>query len=502
MQMDALLKDWLSRREAGCLLETPQRTITFSEAKTWIDLVQVAGALVPPDADARCGRRVGLCCGRADIGLQGLFMLWAQGLVPVLLPDVGLDGATSQALVRRLGLCAILRGNPENQWFLEPCGGAAEAPTGVDLPLSHVGKSALVLLTSGTTGLPRALGFSAAALAAVSRLSWRALVPKANGDVGDASAGVARWLSPLPWHHAGGVAPLLRTLPVGGTWLPWLARPFVADEFCRYGALKGATHLSLVPTQLRRILDAQLRPWPTLECVLLSGDTIPASLLDDARGLKWPVVPAYGQTESLGWIAVAPRARLDAGGALIFFPHDGVTVTQDMDDYALSYASPTQASWSLDLATGHIELLGSQIHTRDMIKLSGEGFRVMGRLDDMILCGGENLDPAAIEDAVCRVTGASAAVAFGVADGQWGQIPACVFTLPDETADASNAASRSACNAALRALASLPALLRPRRVCIAQAFELTVEFKRSRRRVALAFSDRLFPLAASLEASP
>ncbi len=488
--MKALLRVWLARRDAGPLLATAHRRVAFSEALGWLDASPASEFAAPCDSGRGRGQLVGLRCGSADVDADGLFMLWARGLVPVLLPEADVEAATRQALADHLVLGAMLRRGEDDRWSLEAFPASPAKQKCPELALAHMEASALVLLTSGTTGLPKAVGFSAAALASVGRLSWGALESHGAGDAGP---GTVRWLSPLPWHHAGGLAPLLRTLPIGGTWLPWASRPFIPDDLCRYGAAEGATHLSLVPTQLRRVLEAQQRPWSALRCVLLSGDDVPMRLLTDARERGWPVLPAYGQTESLGWIAAAQHAGLDSEEVVTFFPHEGVSVTQDPADRALRYTSPTQASWSLDPATGRFETLGSEIETRDRVEFIGEGFRVMGRLDDMILCGGENLDPSMIEAAVCRATGAVAAVAFGVADGDWGQVPACVFALPEGEGSLDARASGSHA-IALNALRALPALLRPRLVCAVEASELMFEHKRSRRQVASACAGKLRPL--------
>jgi O-succinylbenzoic acid--CoA ligase len=128
--------------------------------------------------------------------------------------------------------------------------------------------------------------------AAALRHSARASLDRVGARPGE------RWLCCLPVTHVAGLQVLVRSL-VGGT-EPVLATSADAEAL----AASGCAHVSLVPTQLQRLLGHdgadQSTPLAGFSCVLLGGAAAPASLLAAARDAGVPVVTTYGMTETCG----------------------------------------------------------------------------------------------------------------------------------------------------------------------------------------------------------
>ena len=155
--------------------------------------------------------------------------------------------------------------------------------------------TAVVIGTSGSTGTPKGVELSAAAL----RHSARASLARLGVRPGE------RWLCCLPATYIAGLQVLVRSL-VSGT------DPVLADRAdAETVASSGCAHVSLVPTQLQRLLPDRhadipinryipLGPLAGFSSVLLGGAAAPTALLDAARAAGVPVVTTYGMTETCG----------------------------------------------------------------------------------------------------------------------------------------------------------------------------------------------------------
>jgi len=125
--------------------------------------------------------------------------------------------------------------------------------------------TAVVIATSGSTGRPKAVELSAAALLSSATASLRRIGARPG----------QRWLCCLPTFHVSGLGVLVRSL-VAGT-----DPVFAATPSPRVIAASGCAFASLVPTQLRRLLDAGAGPG-SLEMVLLGGAASAEALLAEA----------------------------------------------------------------------------------------------------------------------------------------------------------------------------------------------------------------------------
>lgn len=289
----------------------------------------------------------------------------------------------------------------------------------------------VVLWTSGTSGRPRGVALSWAALAAHVDAASRHLEldPARNA-----------WLATLPLAHIGGLMVVVRALLTGSR---LVALGAVAPDVIP-GLLTGAglpprlrerpvTHASLVPTQLLRLLDAtgDAVPPETFRCVLLGGAQTPRALLDRALAARWPVALTYGMTEMSSQVATALPGQVRAKPGSVGKALPGVEV-RIAEGGEVLVRGPAQATAYLDgtaLADG-----GGWYHTGDLGRLDDDGdLWITGRRSDRIVSGGVNVDASEVEETLRGHPAVADACVVGVPDDEWGEaVAACVVPVAGE----------------------------------------------------------------------
>jgi O-succinylbenzoic acid--CoA ligase len=305
---------------------------------------------------------------------------------------------------------------------------------------------AVVLFTSGSTGPSRGVVLSrqsliANAQASAWHLGWR------DDDC---------WLACLPFAHAGGLSIVIRSLLA--------EKPVIVGHL---GDIDRATIASLVPAQLAQLLeDPSWRPPPSLRAVLLGGAAAPPSLITAALDRGVPVLQTYGLTETFGQVATA---RVP-GGPLVPLPGVEITAGTRESPAPIRIRGPMLASRYLDGTP-----IAPELVTADLGFLEDGVLHVVGRSDDVIISGGENIHPAQVEAVLAACPGVRAAAAFGVPDARWGQLVAAALAVaPTFDRDAALA----------HWYAQLPPHARPRRIAIVDELPRLPSGKLDRRRIA------------------
>ena len=275
-----------------------------------------------------------------------------------------------------------------------------------DIPLERY---ATIIFTSGSTGVPKA------ALHTFGNLYHSARGSNANIPLRPGY----RWLHSLPLYHVGGLSILFRCLLAGAT----VALPQPGTSLGESIANLGATHVSLVSTQLSRLLreGADLG---RLKAVLMGGGPVQPSLVDEALARGLPLHTSYGLTEMASQVTTTPPdASLEelrtAGRVLpsreVSISERGEILVRGETLFA-GYVEGEESDRSLD-AEGWF-------HTRDLGEIDESGYlRVGGRMDNLFISGGENIQPEEIEEALCRLDGIDEAVVVPVLDEEFGVRP-------------------------------------------------------------------------------
>jgi len=278
-----------------------------------------------------------------------------------------------------------------------------------------------VLTTSGSTGAPKGALLTASALLASASATH------------DRLGGPGRWLLALPAEHVAGLQVLLRSMITGTEpGVLDLADGFDPDAFATAARrLPGRRrYTALVPTQLRRLLDAGGAPLAALvefDAVLVGGAAAAEALLLAARAAGVRVVTTYGMSETCG------------GCVYDGTPLGGVRVELDDDGRVLLGGPVVARGYRGGDPGGAFTTTGPEptrwFRTDDLGVLDDDGaLTVLGRVDDVIVSGGLKISPAVVEGVLLTLPGVREAVVVGVPDPDWGErIVACVVAASGAT---------------------------------------------------------------------
>jgi len=302
--------------------------------------------------------------------------------------------------------------------FYQQCESDVAPRQRIDLAATHT-----IIYTSGTTGRPKG------AMLTYGNHWWSAMGSVLNLGLREDD----RWLAPLPLFHVGGLSILMRSVIYG---IPAIVHErFDPAAVNRAIDEDGATIISVVAVQLRRMLDARgAQPYPsTLRHVLLGGGPAPLPLLEECARRGVPVVQTYGLTETASQaVTLAPADALrkvgSAGKPLlpmeIRVEQDGrATATGEPGEIVVRGPTVTPGYADRPEETERA-IRDGWLHTGDLGLLDAEGYLyVLDRRNDLIVSGGENVYPAEVEAALLAHSAVAEAGVVGMDEPAWGQVP-------------------------------------------------------------------------------
>lgn len=287
--------------------------------------------------------------------------------------------------------------------------------------------------TSGTTSKPKTVPLKRRQMKVAAEASSHNFRPEQD----------KYWLLCLPLNHIGGISIILRTLLYGsaiyrmGHFNELMIKEFLGEN-SRFQAA------SLVPTMLKRLLDDPLfKTHREFKSILLGGGPVTGLLLKKSAERGIPVVSSYGMTETCAQIMANPLLApsgmytpLKSVGKP--FPPNRMEIRNE-DRQALGKNQ-----------SGQIWLKGPQVfdgylneednegkfdqegwfNTGDYGHMNGFGhIFIESRRTDLIISGGENINPGEIEVELLRIQTIKEAAVIGVPDEEWGQKVAAIITL-------------------------------------------------------------------------
>ena len=291
----------------------------------------------------------------------------------------------------------------------------------------------LLVYTSGTTGRPKGAMHSVASMQANAVAAIAAQGLKANDRV----------LSVLPLFHVGGLG--IQTLPALAVGAKVLLHPrFEPDAWFDAVEQWRPTTTLLVPAVMRALLEHSR--WASanlssLRFVNSGSQIVPRHLIDafHARGI--PVAQVYGSTETgpvsivlrpdeamanpgmAGRAALGVQVRLAADGELLIRAPNLMRGYFRNADGNAELGADRSARSGIDadgfFATGDLAVLHS--HTGL--------YEIVGRSNELIISGGENIHPAEIENLVAVMPGVAECAAIGLPDQRWGEVPVLVVVM-------------------------------------------------------------------------
>jgi len=274
-----------------------------------------------------------------------------------------------------------------------------------------INRPATIMFTSGSSADPKAAVHTYASHY-YNALGSNENIPLAPGD---------RWLVALPLWHVGGLGILFRTMLAG-------AASVIDDSGARAHVIEQQriTHLSLVSTQLRRLLDQKLSDEAAarLKAILVGGGAVDEGLIREGRDRGWPVCTTYGLTETTSQVTTSAPGDLNSpancSGRLL--PYRELRIAADSEILVRGRT----------LFEGYI--LGDDIdpardddgwfHTGDLGRMDDQDrLIVTGRRDRMFISGGENIQPEEIEQILNRHPKIVECVVVPASDNEFGHRP-------------------------------------------------------------------------------
>lgn len=396
-------------------LLAPERVVTYAELNAFVE--GVARSLFAKDVVP--GARVGIYAKNQWRYIVTLMGILRAGLVACPVSTRWPMPRVQDALANIQAVC-VLTDQPRDSIWAHLAYGLGTVAQEAAIPSETrpfvPGQDATIVFTSGSSGKPKA------ALHTIGNHYYSALGARENMML-EASD---RWLLSLPLYHVGGLAIVFRCLWAGATVVVPQANMPLGQVLQAY----SITHISLVATQLLRLLNEPVTILDSVKAMLLGGSTIPGGLLTEAYKRGLPVHTTYGLTEMASQVTTTPpnasATHLATSGRTL--KHRALRVARDGE---IEVKGPVRFKGYVSGDTIHQPFdANGWFATRDIGWLDDEGYlHVTGRKDNQFISGGENIQPEAIEQALVQVPHIDRAVVVPVPDNEFGERPVAFIQM-------------------------------------------------------------------------
>lgn len=282
-------------------------------------------------------------------------------------------------------------------------------------------QTALIIFTSGTSGVPKAVVLSHRAILARLQMTLH-ITRKLPHQVDESTRDVTLLTGPL--FHVGSMQSLLRAVIVGDTLVLLPGRYDPADVLALIERHR-VNRWNCVPTMVSRLLDhpeVAHYDLSSLKSISIGGAPVHAELMQRIKRELPSVSPriptGYGLTENGGQATASAGAdsidQLGSTGRPLPCVEISFLVHPGLPDGEILLRSPTQMRGYYGLDESPIDQDG-WLHTGDLGRLDDQGnLWITGRCKDMIIRGGENIAPVAVERALLTIPGVADAAVFGI----------------------------------------------------------------------------------------
>lgn len=275
---------------------------------------------------------------------------------------------------------------------LRPVGGAPRDVYALVEAWVRDGGEPVVIRTSGSTGEPKDVVLSHAAVLSSARASLERL------------GGPGGWVQTMPVTGVGGLQVLVRSALAGVEPVYVADFPSLAEAIA---AIPGdRRYASLVPTQAHRLVEAgEIAALRSLDALLIGGAAVSADLLEALEGVR--VVRTYGMSETAG------------GCVYDGYPLDGVRMRIDDSGQVQLSGAVLFDGYADPDATAKV-LRDGWFSTADLGEIVDGRLSITGRSDDVVISGGVNVPLPAVTAALRKLDAVRDAVCLGAPDEEWG----------------------------------------------------------------------------------
>jgi len=285
-------------------------------------------------------------------------------------------------------------------------------------PATELNRDAAIIFTSGSSAVPKAV------LHTFAHHYYSALGANQNMPLGPGD----RWLLSLPLYHVGGMGILFRALLSGAAVVVPAANALPAKAIKHH----KVTHVSLVPTQLKSLLE-ETEPETTTSClrsVLLGGSLIPQKLIIQARQKGLNLYTTYGLTEMASQVTTTAfddsQEKLFTSGRIL--AHREIKISKE-SEILVRGKTRFKGYVEKDALITPFDADG-WFGTSDLGDIDQDGYlAVAGRKDNLFISGGENIQPEEIEGILARLPAIEDVMVVPVKSDKYGHRPIAFVKL-------------------------------------------------------------------------
>jgi O-succinylbenzoic acid--CoA ligase len=293
-------------------------------------------------------------------------------------------------------------------------------------------RTALIIFTSGSSDKPKAVELSFSNLIHSAQIGNNYLKQTTND----------RWLASLPFYHIGGFSIIFRALMFG-------TQILLPDDL-KTKSLHSSIHsfnptlISLVSSQMRELLNKNIHPNRDLRHVLLGGGSIDSKLMQEALSKGWKVCKVYGSTETASFVTILSpeefKLKPESAGKpippneVLIVDENGNELPVDVEGEIAVKSPALMKRYLNDDESTKQRFKDGLYFTGDIGYKDDDGFLyVLNRRSDLIVTGGENVNPSEIEKVILEFSKVKEVCVFATDDEKWGQkITAAIVTKPHQ----------------------------------------------------------------------
>ncbi len=360
-----------------------------------------------------------------------IFALWKINAIPVPI-NTRLKDEEILSILESVGCSTIIKSSEFNESLLELPSIEMKIESNNEVlefqNSANLNDTAVIIHTSGSSGKPKGVETTNNNLFQ-SYLSEKKEFHYSSDDC---------FLASLPFYHIGGIAIINRTLLSGGTLV--IPKSLKQNDIVDSMQKNNPTIISFVPTVLSRLIDSGISPNKNLRHLFLGGGASSDNLIHSALKKKWPVVKVFGSSETTAMVTACYGEELKKHPS---------SAGKPLEDVELKILDETKKNLDVDVV-GEIAIkspsiakgyLNGEENWNDKIHsgyyLTGDyGFLdkdnklfVVSRRTDLIISGGENIDPREVENIINEHNEISDSFLFPIKNEEWGELPVAFISL-------------------------------------------------------------------------
>ncbi|MEO8399225.1 MAG: o-succinylbenzoate--CoA ligase [Ignavibacteriaceae bacterium] len=293
---------------------------------------------------------------------------------------------------------------------------------------NNLNNTAVIIFTSGSSGNPKGVMLSFGNLDH-SAVNCNEILNQVKTD---------RWLASLPFYHIGGFSIIVRALLFGASII--IPNSLKTKDLASSLKKDKPTSASFVSTQLKRLIEKNINPNKELKNILLGGGFVGDDLLNNAIKKGWKIIKVYGSTETASLVTALPfdkiKNKISSSGKPLnkneikIIGEKSRNLSKGKSGEILIKSLSVMKCYLNNKKETNRKLINGYYHSGDIGYLDEDGYLfVESRRNDLIISGGENINPYEVENEILKNKSVEEVSIVGLNDVEWGQIAAAAIVI-------------------------------------------------------------------------